>query len=86
MKTMHRSFLGFGSLLRTIRCVLGMTVLSAVGTAGTVNWVGGDGSWNEPTHWDTGALPGASDDVIINVPGDITVVLNGSVSIRSLNC
>ncbi|HLJ97780.1 MAG TPA: CARDB domain-containing protein, partial [Gemmataceae bacterium] len=37
-----------------------------------VSWIGGSGDWNDTTHWSTGSLPGATDDVQINVSG-ITV-------------
>jgi len=30
---------------------------------GAVGWVGGDGRWDDPTHWTTGAVPGEEDDV-----------------------
>ncbi len=34
-----------------------------------VSWVGGDGDWGVTSHWSTGAVPGAADDVTINAPG-----------------
>ena len=51
-----------------------------------VNWVGGgDGhSWSDTANWSTHALPSANDDVTINVPGNPTVVFNGTSSIRNL--
>src|SRR5262245_7923383 len=34
----------------------------------TVNWVNpAGGAWNVPGNWSTGALPGAADDVVINL-------------------
>jgi hypothetical protein len=47
----------------------------------TVNWVGGPtGNWNVPANWDSNALPGAVDDVVIsggvmvNVDSDVPTV------------
>jgi hypothetical protein len=51
----------------------------------TVSWInpiGGD--WDTPSNWSTDALPGPSDDVVINVPG-ITVTHNaGGDSVNSI--
>jgi hypothetical protein len=51
----------------------------------TVSWINpSGGDWDTPSNWTTGALPGPSDDVIINQPG-ITVTHNGgSDSVNSL--
>jgi hypothetical protein len=39
----------------------------------TVSWINpSGGDWDTPSNWSTGALPGPSDDVVINQPG-ITV-------------
>jgi len=54
-----------------------------------VSWTGaaGDGQWTTPGNWSTGALPGAADDVTINVAGNPTITLaSGTQSIKSLNC
>jgi hypothetical protein len=42
----------------------------------TVYWDGGgDGtSWHDPFNWNPDLIPGPSQDVIIDVPGDVTVV------------
>ncbi len=47
-----------------------------------VSWDGGgDGShWLDPQNWSTNALPTSSDDVTIDVPGTLTVSLDGSTS------
>src|SRR5262252_913490 len=43
-----------------------------------VNWINpGGGDWNTASNWSTGALPGASDDVVINHAG-ITVTHSAS--------
>ena len=56
--------------------------------AATVTWDGGglDFNWNNPANWDTDALPGSTDAVIIDVVGDITVThSSGTTSIYSLS-
>ena len=49
---------------------------------------GGDGvSWSDPLNWSGDALPGAGDDVIINIADDPTVIIDasaGDVSVRSI--
>jgi len=59
----------------------------------TDTWVGGNGNFNTPTSWSTGAVPTAADDACITattttVPAAMldtyTVVLNGTFSVRSL--
>src|SRR5579884_2481027 len=48
-------------------------LLSAVAWTG-----GGDGAtWTDPLNWSTGVVPGAADDVTIDVPGNITVQITG---------
>src|SRR6266849_1626555 len=44
----------------------------------TVSWIGGSGDWNDTSHWSTGALPGATDDVQINVSGITVTHFSGS--------
>lgn len=53
-------------------------------TAGVVH--AANVSWNNPTggNWNTGTVPGATDDVFITLDGTYTVTLNGSKSINSL--
>ncbi len=55
----------------------------------SVLWDGwGDGvSWSDPLNWSGDALPGAGDDVIINIADDPTVIIDasaGDVSVRSI--
>src|SRR5262249_43485721 len=52
---------------------------------GTVFWQGGSGNWNDATHWSTGAVPGVDADVVIDVPGSVTVTVSaGSPQVRSV--
>src|SRR5262245_27019108 len=53
----------------------------------TILWTGaaGDNLWGSSGNWNLGRLPGAGDDVVIDVAGDQTVVYGGgTTSIRSL--
>jgi hypothetical protein len=55
----------------------------------TVDWDGGgDGvNWTDPINWNGNALPGSSDDVVIDVPGTISVTKSSATTtIRSLTC
>ncbi len=52
-----------------------------------VNWDGGgDGiNWTDPLNWDTNALPGSDDDVVIDVAGTPTIRLaSGTHQINSI--
>lgn len=50
----------------------------------TVHWIGGSGDWSVGTHWDTGHVPGAMDDVVINVTGVTVTHSTGTDSVHSL--
>ncbi|MCH8290642.1 Ig-like domain-containing protein [Candidatus Poribacteria bacterium] len=44
-----------------------------------------DGSWDDPANWSIGNVPGADEDVIIDVLGDLTITHSqGDTSINSL--
>ncbi|MFO0880614.1 MAG: RHS repeat-associated core domain-containing protein [Gemmataceae bacterium] len=46
---------------------------------------GADHLWNTASNWSTNTLPTSSDDVVIDVPGQVTVTLtSGAVSVRAL--
>src|SRR5262245_52870763 len=53
-------------------------------------WDGGGGNllWNDAQNWDTNSVPGAADDVVINIAGSTpTIILSGIGStIKSLQC
>src|SRR5262245_40545284 len=48
-------------------------------------WIAGNGDWDVASNWSTGAVPGAGDDVDINVSG-ITITHNAATahSVNSL--
>ncbi|EAY23799.1 hypothetical protein [Microscilla marina] len=57
-----------GALKKAFACLLWLSILlsSFVVQAQTITWTGATSSdWNTPTNWDTGVVPGASDQVII---------------------
>ena len=53
-------------------------------TAVRVNPAGGD--WADPNNWDSGAVPTANDDVVIDIAGDAVATLeSGEHVINSLS-
>ena len=54
----------------------------------TAMWIGGDGNWDDPSHWDIGAVPnnggGNTYHAVINVPGDAQISINGSFTLDSI--
>jgi len=56
------------------------------GGAATITWDGDAGNflWQDATNWSDDVLPGANDDVVIDVAGEVTVTNTASVTIRSL--
>ena len=57
--------------------------------AATIVWsgAGGDELWSNPANWTGGVLPTSDDDVVINVPGEVTVRMDASfTTVRSLQC
>ncbi|HVX11301.1 MAG TPA: MBG domain-containing protein [Pirellulales bacterium] len=62
-------------------------ILEARRLLAIVDWTGGgDGtSWSDPANWSSHALPGPTDDVVINAPAGVTVAhASGADSIHSL--
>ena len=54
----------------------------------TAMWIGGDGNWDDPSHWDIGVVPnnggGNTYHAVINVPGDAMISINGSFTLDSI--
>jgi len=48
------------------------------------NGGGGDLNWNNPLNWSTDQLPGPTDDVTINVAGNVTIEVASDVAIHSV--
>ncbi|MCE9591901.1 MAG: Ig-like domain-containing protein [Planctomycetes bacterium] len=57
----------------------------SVGQA-SIGWINtAGGFWDDPANWDAGRVPGANDDVIIDVPGDVAITFRqGDVTIAGL--
>jgi hypothetical protein len=53
----------------------------------SATWVNANGGdWSNPANWLTGVVPGAGDDVLINVPGNVTITFStGTTHIHSLH-
>ncbi len=48
----------------------------------TVNWINpAGGDWDTPGDWSTGVLPGAGDDVVIDLPGQNTFAVTHSANV-----
>lgn len=73
------------------QCAGVLLLLLSLEVMAQVQWIGagGNGLWSDPLNWDTGILPGATDDVVIDnslVPGSFLVQLpDASVAVRSLS-
>jgi hypothetical protein len=70
---------------KAIFCCCVLLVASADADANNVTWVkDADGSWTTASNWSSNpALPGANDDVTIDVPGDRLISLAGTQSVRN---
>lgn len=61
--------------------------ISASGATVTWSGAGGDDLWSNPANWNGGVLPTALDDVIIDMPGEVTVRMDvANTTVRSLQC
>ena len=64
----------------TLLC--GLLLLCAItSSAATVTWRGGNGVWDDPSMWDSGAVPAATDDGVLI---DVSISLYSYASVRSL--
>jgi hypothetical protein len=62
---------------------------AAGASAATKTWDGGAGtsSWHTAANWDNDTLPVAGDDIVISVPGPVTVTYStGSLAVNSITC
>ena len=67
--------------------MLSIAGLSGTASAAAVNWTtGGDGFWDIATNWSSNpTLPGAADDVTLDVAGLVTIThRSGTTAINSL--
>ena len=55
------------------------------GSAATIYWrYPADGNWFDPANWTPQRVPLATDQVVVNAPGDYTVTVNGGANVASL--
>jgi M6 family metalloprotease-like protein len=55
------------------------------GSPGTIYWnYSANGDWFDPANWTPERTPLPTDNVVVNVPGDYTVTINGDVNVASL--
>ncbi|MEL6833916.1 MAG: T9SS type A sorting domain-containing protein [Bacteroidota bacterium] len=47
----------------------------------SATWIGGDGDWEDPNNWDTGAVPGQSESALLP---EGEVILNSKVAVGSV--
>jgi len=60
---------------------LALEILEDRVTPSTVSWINpSGGDWDTGSNWNTGKIPGASDDVVINIPGQNTFTVTHSGS------
>jgi fibronectin-binding autotransporter adhesin len=64
--------------------IYGENAPAAQPTFRSVNWVGGNGDWNDPTKWDIGLVPAVDDTVRIQGTGVDTVTVNSSVTAQTI--
>jgi hypothetical protein len=75
--------------MKSILWLFALAAASLVGPAkaATVSWVGVSGDWNTAANWSAGAVPGPEDEVLVDVPGTITIThSSGAHSVRSILC
>jgi hypothetical protein len=52
-----------------------------------ISWVGGNGDWNTASNWSNGRIPTPTNEVVIDVPGDVTIThSSGAHLVRSIQC
>ena len=73
----------------SIAATLALVVIPGVTFGAAINWLpDGDGFWDLPGNWGGGGLPGAGDDVTINVGGAVVRIIThriGTTQIRTIN-
>jgi len=65
-----------------------LEVLEGRDVPAIVSWINASGGdWDTASNWSTGQLPGASDDVVLNVPGTVTIThsTNTADAVRSIS-
>ncbi len=78
----------FPSLCSLVLWILALHLAAGSALASTVKWTGSSGDWGNAANWSGGAVPGPSDDVLIDTSlGNITVTISsGTNRVNSLQC
>jgi hypothetical protein len=71
--------------LRILIVIAAIEVIRVPVFAAQISWIGSNGSWQDAANWNTGKVPGRTDDVVIDVPSAVTVTYNGTSTVRSLD-
>lgn len=74
---------------RTIHLALALMVGTIHSLAATISWsgAGGDNRWSNPANWTGGVLPATGDEVVIDVPGEVTVRMDApNTTVSRLQC
>ncbi len=75
--TLFQPFLRIRPNIRfgTLYLALALMVSTTHSLAATISWsgAGGDNRWSNPANWTGGVLPATGDEVVIDVPGEVTV-------------
>jgi hypothetical protein len=90
--TENLPILGGGLFLDPVLSTTSLTLVTKEGSSSvppppnTVFWINtSGGDWSTATNWSTGKVPGATDDVVIDEPGNVTITHSGGTdSIHSL--
>lgn len=73
-----RANTGFVKFRSPVAAAAAALLLSGAAQAATVNWFGGNGSWQDSWRWSSFALPSPSDDVVVAWPYAFAATVNVS--------
>jgi subtilase family serine protease len=75
-------------LLRSIVASLALLSLAGAARAEIKTWDGGAGTnlWSTAANWSPDGVPTAADDVVIDLPGALTIVVSGGNAAASIQC
>src|ERR1700722_12278339 len=72
-----------------VRWLMALAIAGVLGlasaSAATITWTNlAGGNWSNPSNWDLGTVPGASDTANITLAGTYTVTLDANVTVSKL--
>lgn len=67
-------------------CAASALLLSPPALGDTITWTGGTGNWNDPASWDSGTVPLATDNALVDgeAAGDSAVTVTTAATINDL--